>query len=246
MTRIIIDPVTRIEGHLKIEAVVEGGVDKETKSSGRLFRGFELILEGREPMDAQQLTQRICGVCPTNHAMAAALTLDSAFGIADEVPENGRIIRNLIQGANYIMSHILHFYHLAALDYVDVTKVADYDGKDPALQSVRDFIKRALDAGDMAMLGPFVPRYEGDYRLPDDVDRSAVAHYVQAFNMRRLAQEMSAIFSGRMPHQVGIVPGGVTESPTFDKIAEYLWKLQELRHFIDQVYIPDVLAVAGV
>ncbi|MFH1560859.1 MAG: nickel-dependent hydrogenase large subunit [Chloroflexota bacterium] len=244
MARIVIDPLTRIEGHLKIEAVVEDGVVKETRSSGMLFRGFELILKGREPMDAQQLTQRVCGVCPTSHAMAATLALDSAFGIADKVPENGRILRNLIQGANYIMSHILHFYHLAALDYVDVTKVAQYEGKDPALQSVRDFIKRAMDAGDTAMLGPFVPRYEGDYRLPDDVDISAVSHYVQALNMRRLAHEMSAIFSGKMPHQVGIVPGGVTETPTIDKITEYLWKLQELRHFIDQVYIPDVVAVA--
>lgn len=162
------------------------------------------------------------------------------------MPENGRILRNLIQGANYIQSHILHFYHLAALDYVDVTKVAKYDGKDPALVSVRDFITRALDASDMAMLGPFYPRYEGDYRLPADVDQAAVAHYVQALNMRRLAHEMSAIFSGKMPHTVAVVPGGATETPTVDRIASFLWKLEELRHFIDNVYIPDVLAVAGV
>lgn len=178
--------------------------------------------------------------------MAATHNLDSAFGIADKVPENGRILRNLIQGANYIQSHILHFYHLAALDYVDVTKVAKYDGKDPNLVAVKDFISRALGAGDMAMLGPFVPRYEGDYRLPDAVDQQAVAHYVEALNMRRLAHEMSAVFSGRMPHQPAIVPGGVTEQPTVDKIANFLWKLQELRNFIDNVYIPDVLAVAGV
>jgi hydrogenase large subunit len=96
------------------------------------------------------------------------------------------------------------------------------------------------------MLGPFYPRYEGDYRLPDDVDIAATAHYVEALNMRRKAQEMSAIFSGRMPHNVAIVPGGVTKVPTVDEIADFLWKLQELRSFIDNVYIPDVLAVAGV
>lgn len=246
MSKIIIDPVTRIEGHLKIEAVVEDGVVKDTKCSGTLFRGFEILLQGRDPFDAQHLTQRICGVCPTSHALAAALNLDSAFGIADKVPENGRIIRNLIQGANYIQSHILHFYHLAALDYVDVTKVADYDGEDRALLSVRDFITRALDVGDMAMLGPFYPRYEGDYRLPAKVDQAAVAHYVQALDMRRLAHEMSAVFSGKMPHTVAVVPGGATETPTVDKIANFLWKLQELRHFLDNVYIPDVLAIAGV
>jgi hydrogenase large subunit len=98
----------------------------------------------------------------------------------------------------------------------------------------------------MAMLGPFYPRYEGDYRLPSEVDQLAVAHYVQALNMRRLAHEMSAIFSGKMPHNVAIVPGGTTETPTADKIANFLWKLQELRHFISGIYIPDVLAVAGV
>ena len=246
MGKIVIDPITRIEGHLKIEATVEGGVVKDAKSTGTLFRGFEILLKGHDPYDAQHITQRICGVCPTAHAMAAALNLDSAFGIADKIPDNGRIVRNLIQGANYIMSHIIHFYHLTALDYVDVTKVAKYDGKDPALNSVKDFIKRALDAGDMAMLGPFFPRYEGDYRLPDDVDIAAVAHYVQGLDMRRLAHEMSAIFSGKMPHNVGIVPGGATEPPTVDKIANYLWKLQQLRDFIDNVYLPDVIAVAEV
>jgi hydrogenase large subunit len=246
MGKIVIDPVTRIEGHLKIEAVIEGGVVKDAKSSGTLFRGFELLLRGRDPFDAQHITQRICGVCPTAHAMASTLNLDSAFGIADKITDNGRIVRNLIQGANYIMSHVIHFYHLAALDYVDVTKVAKYDGNDPALVSVRDFVMRALDAGDKAMLGPFWPRYEGDYRLPDEVDQAAVAHYVQALDMRRLAHEMSAIFSGKMPHNVGIVPGGATEPPTVDKIANYLWKLQQLREFIDNVYVPDVLAVAGV
>jgi hydrogenase large subunit len=236
--KIIIDPITRIEGHLKIEAVVEGGEVKEARSSGTLFRGFELILKGRDPRDAQQLTQRICGVCPAGHATAAALNLDSAFGIADQIPDNGRIIRNLILGANYLQSHVLHFYHLAALDYVDVTAVAGYEGSDPALNSVKRFIERGE-------LGPFVPRYEGDYRLSPEVNRQAVAHYVQALDIRRKAQEMLALFGGKMPHSVGIVPGGATEVPTVDKIASFLWRLNEIRDFIDTVYLPDVLAVAG-
>lgn len=129
---------------------------------------------------------------------------------------------------------------------MDVTRVADYDGNDPALVSVKNFIKRALDAKDMSMLSPFYPRYEGDYRLPADVDRAAVAHYVQALNMRRVAHEMSAIFSGKMPHNMATVPGGVTSPLTVDKIANFMWKLQDLRNFIDNVYIPDVIAVAEV
>lgn len=129
MGKIVIDPITRIEGHLKIEAEVADGVVIDVKSTGTLFRGFETILQGRDPRDAQQITQRICGVCPTSHSMAAALSLDSAFGIADKIPDNGRILRNLILGAAQVADHILHFYHLAALDYVDVTRVAGYEGK---------------------------------------------------------------------------------------------------------------------
>lgn len=246
MTTITIDPVSRIEGHLKIEAVVEGGEIKEARSSGTMFRGFEILMRDRDPMDALHLTQRICGVCPTSHGTVAALNLDSAFGIADKIPENGRILRNLIQGANYIQSHILHFYHLTALDYVDVTKVLGYEGDDSNLIKVRDFAQRAVDAGDMNMLGPFYPRYEGDYRLPKDVDRAAVSHYVEALDMRRLAAEMSAVFSGRWPHMSSVVPGGVTEEVTLDHIINFLSKLHQLRHFIDNVYIPDVIAVAGV
>jgi len=181
MGKIIIDPVTRIEGHLKIEAVVENKEVKEARSSGTLFRGLELILRGRDPRDAQRITQRICGVCPTSHATAAALGLDSAFGIADKIPDNGRIIRNLILGAAHIADHILHFYHLAALDYVDVAKIAEYQGDNPALNSIKSFIAH----GELA---PFVPCYEGDYRLADKVNEQAVAHYVQAFDMRRKGQ----------------------------------------------------------
>ena len=237
MGHIVIDPVTRIEGHLKVEAQVENGEVKEAKSEGTLFRGIELILQGRDPRDAQRITQRICGVCPTSHSIASTLTLDSAFGIADRIPDNGRLIRNLILGAAHIADHILHFYHLTALDYVDVTKVASYEGKDPDLNSVKAFIERGA-------LGHFVPRYEGDYRLSDEVDQELTGHYVQALLMRRKGQEMLSVFGGKMPHNMAVVPGGVTEVPTVDKITSFLWRLNELRDFIDNVYIPDVVAVA--
>jgi hydrogenase large subunit len=237
VTKIVIDPVTRIEGHLKVEAVVENGEVKDARSSGMLFRGLETILRGRDPRDAQRYTQRICGVCPTSHSTAATLNLDSAFGIADKIPDNGRIMRNLILGAAHIADHILHFYHLAALDYVDVTAIAKYDGNDPVLNSVKAFAERGE-------LGPFVPRYEGDYRLSNAANIEALAHYVKALEMRRKAQEMVAIFGGKLPHNCSIVPGGVSEVPTVDKIASFLWMLNELRDFIDNVYIPDVLMVA--
>ena len=239
MGKIVIDPVTRIEGHLKIEAIVEDGVVKDACAIGSLWRGLEIMLKGRDPRDAQIITQRICGVCPQSHGIAATLNLDSAFGIADKIPNNGRIIRNLIQGAHIAQDHVLHFYHLAALDYVNVADVATYEGNNSDLNSVKDFIQRGE-------LGPFFPRYEGDYRLPPEINQQAVAHYVKALEIRRIGHEMVSIFSGKIPHSVGVIPGGVTSVPTPDNMLAFLWKLRILQDFIDNVYIPDVLAVAGV
>jgi len=213
-TRVVIDPITRIEGHLSIEVEVEDGRVADAKSRGTLFRGFELILVGRDPRDAQHLTQRVCGVCPAAHAAAAVLTLEDAFGVTP--PENARIIRNLVTGANFIMSHILHFYHLAALDYVLGPETP-----------------------------PFIPRYKGDYRLPEEVNDAAVEHYKQALEMRMKAHQMLAVFGGKMPHLMTFVPGGVTERPDADEVAYFHSVLGELREFIDNVYIPDVLAIAS-
>ena len=238
MHKIVIDPVTRIEGHLKIETVIEDGIVKDARSTGNLFRGIEIILRDRDPRDAQIITQRICGVCPQSHGMAAALCIDSALGISDKIPDNARLIRNIIQGAHITQDHMLHFYHLAALDYVDVTDVAKYEGKNSALNSVRDFISRGE-------LGPFVPRYEGDYRLPAELNQQAAAHYLEALEVRRLGHEMVSMFSGKIPHSVGIIPGGITTTPTVDMITSFLWKLRKLQDFINNIYIPDVLTIAG-
>jgi hydrogenase large subunit len=236
-TRVTIDPITRIEGHMKIEAVIDGGTVTDAQCAGTLFRGFEVILRNRDPRDAQRITQRVCGVCPAVHCTAATLNLDSAFDIADKIPENGRVLRNIVLGSNYLQSHILHFYHLAALDFVDVAAVADYTGKDPELRSLKSFIAR----GELA---PFVPRYEGDYRFDKATNQELARHYLQALEMRRLAHEMLTLFGGKMPHNASVVPGGITEHPTTDKITGYLWRLNRIRNFIDDCYIPDVIGVA--
>jgi hydrogenase large subunit len=213
--KIIIDPVTRIEGHLKMTVEVEDGKIVDAWSSGTMWRGLEVILKGRDPRDAQHITQRICGVCPMAHGTASNLCLDDAFGVI--VPDNGRIIRNLLLGANHLQSHILHFYHLAALDYVVGPDVP-----------------------------PFVPRYKGDYRLPKKINDVFVAHYLQALEMRKKAHEMLAVFGGKMPPQITMLPGGVTVTPSVDKIASFLWRLREIEAFVNDVYVPDVLAVADV
>ncbi|HIE09282.1 MAG TPA: nickel-dependent hydrogenase large subunit, partial [Armatimonadetes bacterium] len=234
--KIVLDPITRIEGHLKIEVSLDGdNTVEEAISSGTLFRGIEIILKGRDPRDALRITQRICGVCPTAHSTASALCLDSAFGIADKIPDNGRIIRNLILGSNYLHNHILHFYHLSALDYLDITRAERYD--DPELQRLKEFIRR----GELA---PFLPRLEGDYRLSDEDNRALLLNYIRALDIRRKAHEMLSIFGGKMPHNMGIVAGGATSSPTTEKIASFLWRLNEIRDFIENSYLPDVIRVA--
>ncbi len=240
--KITIDPITRIEGHLKIEVEIKDGKVSEAKSAGEMFRGWEIILKGRDPLDAQMITQRICGVCPSAHAQASTLCLDDAFGI--HPPDNGRLIRNLIFGANYIQSHILHFYHLAALDYVDITAILKYTGKDPGLNRLKEWAKTEIDSGRPTAVAPFLPRLKGDYLLDTDANITAIAHYLKALDMRKKAQEMLCIFGGRMPHEIAIMPGGVCERPTVDKITEFLYRVKELQSFIDNVYIPDVVAVA--
>jgi hydrogenase large subunit len=136
-----------------------------------------------------------------------------------KLPENGKLLRNLIFGCNFMQSHILHFYHLAALDYVDAV-------------------------GAVGELSPFIPRYEGDYRVSGEANSQLVNHYLKALDIRRKCQEMLAIFGGKMPHNVGIVPGGITETLSEEKITNFLWRLNEIRQFIDNAYIPDIITVA--
>lgn len=239
---ITIDPVTRIEGHLRIDVEVEGGKVKDAWSSGTMFRGIEMLLKGKHPWDAQQVTERICGVCPLAHGTAASFNIEDAMGV--ELPDNARLIRNLSLGANFIQSHILHFYHLAALDYVDVAAVTKYSGSNRALLALKDKISKMVAAGDVY---PFLPRYESpDYVSDPDLAAVLVSHYVEALEMRKLAHEMCAIYYGRMPMFVGTVPGGVTVHPTINNVAAYQARLSQLQNWIDNVYIEDIKTVAAV
>ena len=220
MTKLIIEPITRIEGHLEIEVTVEKvrGVQQviDAKSSAAMFRGFEKILVDRDPRDATILTQRICGVCPISHAMASTLSLEAAFSV--KPPDNGRILRNLVLGANFIQSHILHFYHLAALDYINTEGIVDKS--------------------------PWTPRYVTPDMVTGDMATVLVDHYVQALKMRRKAHQMGAIFGAKLPCTSTFVPGGCTEVVSTIKIDDFRTLLTELCVFIDDTHVPDVLAVA--
>jgi len=214
----IMDPVTRIEGHLKVEVQIDpvGGENQiiDARCTGTLFRGFETILLGRDPKDAPVITQRICGVCPVSHGMASTLALESA--VAQKPPANARILRNLVLGSNYLQSHILHFYLLAALDYV----------KGP-------------------QTSPWIPAWEGDLKATP-LDGIIVERLGQAVEARKRAHEMGAIFGGRMPLPHATVPGGFTATPSSSRISAFLGQLNWLTNFIESTYIPDVNALAAV
>lgn len=222
MAKIIkIDPFTRIEGHLRIEVIVDTVNSQlqviDAKSSGTMFRGFEKILSGRDPLDAPHITQRICGVCPVSHGIASCKNLESAFSLTP--PDNGRILRNLVLGANFIQSHILHFYHLAALDYINTEGLLD--------------------------MAPWSPRYTTDDMVTGIAAEDLVGHYVQALQARRKAHQMGAVFGGKLPCSPSFAPGGCTEIATQDKIDAFRLLLTEVRVFINNIYIPDMLAIAG-
>ena len=237
-----IDPVTRIEGHLAVDVDVTAGKVVSAHSSGEMFRGFETILTGRDPLDAQQITQRICGICPISHAMASVLAQDQAYGIIP--PDNGRLLRNLIAAANFIQSHLTHFYHLSALDFVDIAAVADYSGSDPVLRGVKSWVGDQVKSKVLHPAAPLLPRYEGRYLSNADGNMLVVRHYVEALEMRRLAHKMGALFAGKLPHAASIVPGGVTQPVTAKNLSAFRSMLKQLRQFINRSYLPDVLAVA--
>ncbi|GIM27736.1 periplasmic [NiFeSe] hydrogenase large subunit [Clostridium polyendosporum] len=214
-TKIKIDPVTRLEGHLKIEVEIDS-TNKviSAYSTGNMFRGFEKILIGRDPRDSIHITQRICGLCPVSHSIAAVKAVEDSFKYTPSF--NAKLLRNLIQGGNYLSDHILHFYHLALLDYV----------KGPAKS-------------------PWTPGYSGDYRLTDAENQALIDNYLKALEIRRKAHEMTAIFSGKIPHVMSIVPGGVTKQPTSTDINKFKTYLNEITTFIDNQYMNDLNFIAN-
>ncbi len=248
---ISISPLTRIEGHLAVHAKTETTANsknkKEAKVSeafceGELFRGFETILTGRDPLDAQQITQRICGVCPTPHGIASVQAQEMAYGI--KPTHNGRLLQNLILAANYMASHIVHFYQLSALDFVDIKALLAYKGKDKVILGLKQWAETAIARKDVFPAAPFLPRYEVGYIKNLDLNVSLIAHYVQALEARRVADEMAAVFAGRVPHSTALVPGGVTQVPSIERILSYRARLQKVMAFAENVYVPDLIEVA--
>jgi Ni,Fe-hydrogenase I large subunit len=240
---ITLSPVTRIEGHLGVKVDVEDGKVARAYVSGEMFRGFETLLRGRDPLDAQYITQRICGVCPIEHGIASVQAQDMAYNLT--LTDNGRIVRNLTQAANFIASAVTHFYLLSALDFVDVAMITEYQGKDRGLLDLQAWVKSQLGSRQVYPAAPFLPRFNTKYLADKDANFGALKHYMDALEIRTKAHSMAALFAGKMPHAASLVPGGATVKVTSLNISEYRTLLEGIQDFIDQCYVPDVLAVAG-
>ena len=261
MAKYTIDPITRIEGHLRIDVEIEGGKVKDAWSSAQLFRGLEIILQGRDPRDAPYITQRACGVCTEVHALASIIALDDCMKAYP--PALGRLARNFVHGAQFIHDHVTHFYALHALDWVDVVSALKADPKKTSalannlgnypksgpsdFKAVQDRVAAFVKSG---QLGPFANGYWGhpDYRLPPEANLMAVAHYIEWLRLQVKASRMMAMFGGKNPHIQTYVTGGVScvqDLLNVDRLAEFLYYLKEMQSFIDNVYLPDLLAVAS-
>lgn len=255
MARVVIDPLTRIEGHLRVEVEVEGGVVKDAWISGSLFRGMEAILKGRAPQDAFYVSQRICGVCPVSHGHASTMSAEAAMGV--RIPEGARIVRNIIEGAQYLHSHILWFYILAALDYVDPVKALTANIADTYALAQQAGTRTADFGGIAKRLTAFVergqlsifergwfghPEYAAD--MPAELHLIGVAHYLEALEMQAEAATIIAVMGGKFPHFMTSVNGGTTFVPTEEKLDDVLYRLLKVNAFVREAMIPDTLAIA--
>ncbi len=263
--RVVVDPITRIEGHLRIEAQMDGNRIAQAYSAGTMVRGIEIILRGRDPRDAWAFAQRICGVCTLVHGIASVRSVENALNYP--IPPNAQLIRNLMIAAQYVHDHVMHFYHLHALDWVDVVSALNADPKATSelAQSLSSYAKSSpgyfadmkkklqkfVEAG---QLGIFAKAYWGHpaYKLPPEANLMAVSHYLEALAWQRDVARLHTIFGGKNPHPnfvVGGVPSPIDLNSDSAINAKRLSQVQDIitkmRNFVDQVYVPDTLAIAG-
>ncbi len=262
--RIVVDPVTRIEGHLRIEAEIKDGKITDAYSSGTMVRGIERILQGRDPRDAWAFVGRVCGVCTTVHSLASCRSVEDALDIA--IPPNAELVRNIMDCSQFMHDHVVHFYHLHAMDWVDVVDALNADPKKTSeiAQSISNWpnsspgyfsdlqkrIKKFVESG---QLGIFANGYWGHpaYKLPSEINLIGLAHYLEALEWQKEIVKIHTIFGGKNPHPNYLV-GGMACSINLDDVgainAERLAMvgrlLEEGKRFIEQVYIPDLLAIA--
>ena len=257
MTRSVIDPITRIEGHLRVEMEVENGVVADAWVSGGCFRGMELVVQNRTPEDAAQIVERICGVCPVSHAHASSIAGDKAYGIT--ISNNARIVRNLLQGAQFLHSHILWLYNLAALDYVNPLNALQANVDDAyavalenglALHSDLNQLYEKLAAfADNGQLSIFSGNWfdaDGGEAYVDNPEANLIltSHYLEALKMQARSSEMAALLGGKMPHVMTSIPGGNMWVPTESKLDDLLAMATEVRDWVNDTVLADTVMLA--
>lgn len=257
MTRSVIDPITRIEGHLRVEMEVENGKVADAWVSGGCFRGMELVVQNRTPEDAAQIVERICGVCPVSHAHASSIAGDKAYGIT--ISNNARIIRNLLEGAQFLHSHILWLYNLAALDYVNPLNALEANVDDAYGLALEKGLALHSDLNQLYdKLGAFAQNgqlsifsgnwFEADggkaYVDAPEANLILTSHYLEALKMQARASEMAALLGGKMPHVMTSIPGGNMWVPTESKLDDLLAMAIEVRDWVNDTVLPDTLVLA--
>ncbi len=264
-TKVVVDPITRIEGHLRIEVQADAGKISGSWATATMFRGIETIMTGRDPRDAWAFTQRICGVCTTVHALASVRAVEDALDI--RIPANANIIRNLVHGMQYIQDHVIHFYHLHALDWVDVVSAVGADPNKAAalarsispwpnndaahFAAVQARLKKFVGSG---QLGIFANGYWGHpaYKLPPEANLMAVSHYLEALDWQRDVIRLHTVFGGKNPHPNFLV-GGMASAINLDEVAtinavrlaDVMGMIKKAKDFVEQVYWPDLVAIAS-
>ena len=256
MTRSIIDPITRIEGHLRVEMEVVNGKVANAWVSGGCFRGMELVVEKRTPEDAAQIVQRICGVCPVSHSHSSTIAGEKSYGIT--ISNNARIIRNMIEGAQFLHSHILWLYNLAALDYVNPLNALSADpaaATDLAVQlglstntdyvALQERLKKFAANGQLSIFSGNWFDADGGaaYKFPAEADLILTAHYLEALTMQSKASEIAGLMGGKMPHVMTIIPGGTAFVPTEEKLDDILYLIRELKAWVDSTVLQDSLVL---
>lgn len=257
MARTVIDPITRIEGHLRVEVEVDNGVVTDAWCSASSFRGMELVVQNRTPSDAAQIVERICGVCPVSHAHASAIAAEDALGIT--IPNNARIIRNLIEGAQFLHSHILWFYNLAALDYVNpINALSANIGSayelvqqagtscDSDLSALAERLQKFYDNGQLSIFSGNWFDAEGGtaYKMPAELDLICTAHYLEALKYQAKSSEIAALLGGKMPHVMTLIPGGTAFVPTMQKLDDLKALVDEVYDWCSRTLVQDTLALA--
>jgi len=240
--KVTIDPVTRIEGHLKVEVNIEDNIIKEAKCSADMYRGIEKALKGYDYLTAIQITQRTCGCCPYAQAEAAALAIENALGI--ELNKNGKLLRNMVIGAYKLKDYILHFYTLSSLDFINLNAILEYKGDDFKMIEFKKYVLSELSSKRVFPNPLFTQTYKKAYISSTNKNIFLIKSYLDSFEIIKQVSEMVKIFGAKSPHMTTIEAGGITTRPTADKLIKYINLAKDVKDFIHNHYFNDVLAVA--